>query len=85
MKKGDTFMNYALRTDLEDAYRAKVFGSMGCEGEDEDRHCSELDRRMKALDEKEVYISLKAFVEKHRKTVVKTLEYLQKKEGEQRK
>lgn len=83
MTKGETFLNYSLKADLEDAYRAKVFESMGCEGEDEDRHCSELDRRMKALDEKEVFITLKAFVEKHRKTVIKTLEYLQTKEGEQ--
>lgn len=84
MSKGDTFVNYSLLTDLEGAYRAKVFPDMGIDGEEEERYVSELERRMIALDDKSVYIAVKAFVDTHRATVIKTLEYLQKKEGEKK-
>jgi len=78
MKKGDTFVDYGLLKDLESAYRAKVFPDMGVEGEDEERYVSELKRRMTALDEKSVYIAIRAFVDAHRTTVIRSLEYLQK-------
>ena len=82
MSIGDTFINYALLKDLEAAYRAGVFPDMGIEDEDEERYVSELERRMIACDEKSVYIAIKSFVAEHRQTVIKTLEYLQHKEGE---
>lgn len=82
MSAGDAFVNYALCRDLVEAHAAGVFPEMGIEGEDEDRHVSELERRMKALDEKEVYIAVKTFIENHMRTVVRSLEYMQKKEGE---
>ena len=78
MSVGDTFIDYSLLADLEDAYRAKVFPDMGVEGEEEERYVSELKRRMIALDDKSVYVAVKAFVDTHRTTVIKTLEYLQK-------
>jgi len=81
MSSGDTFVNYALCRDLVKAHDAGVFPDMGIDGEDEERHVSELERRLKAFDDKEVYIAVKTFANHHRKTVVKTLEYMQK-EGE---
>ena len=74
--KGDNFVNYALCKDLVGAHRAGVFPDMGIESAQEDRYVSELERRMKALDEKSVYIAVKSFAEEHRETVIRTLDYL---------
>lgn len=87
---GDNFVNYALCTDLKKAHKAGVFEEMGIESEQEDRYVSELERRMKALDAKSVYIAVKSFAEEHRETVIRTLEYLddqqrqKQREGEKR-
>lgn len=80
---GETYVNYALQKDIIKAFNAGVFPEIGDISEDEERHTSELERRMKALDEKEVYIALKTFVNYHRRTVVKTLEYMNR-EGERK-
>lgn len=78
---GDDFVNYTLLRDIDKAYKAGVFPDKGIDNEDEDRYLSELERRMTALDDKSVYVAIKAFVKHHRKTVVRTLEYMEK-EGE---
>lgn len=78
---GDTFVDYELCRYLEKAHKAGVFENMGIQGENEDRHVSELDRRMRALDEKEVFITVKAIVENNWETFAKTIIFL-KKEGE---
>ena len=79
---GENFVNYALLKDLKKAHKAKVFDDMGDDSEQEDRFVSELERRMAALDEKETYIAVKTFVDHHRETVIKTLEYLNRKGSE---
>ena len=81
VKVGEAFVNYALLKIIIRAFKARVFEEMGDVSEDEERHVSELERRMKALDEKEVFIAVSTFVKHHRKTVVKTLEFIEK-EGE---
>lgn len=79
----EPFVDYGLIRDVDEAEEegvisAEVFG----DEELEFRHLSELERRMRAFDEAEVYIAIKAFIGHHRETVIRTLEYLQKKEGE---
>ena len=80
--KGDNFVSYTLLEDLRKAYAAGVFHEMGDISENEDRYVSELERRMMALDEKSTYIAIKALVSQHFDTVVKSLAYLKKQEGE---
>lgn len=78
---GDDFVNYALKRDLVKANKAGVFEDMGDDSEQEDRHVSELERRMLALDDKETYIAVKTLLQSHSKTFIKTLYYM-KEEGE---
>lgn len=78
---GDNFVNYALKRDLKKAHKAGVFKDIGDESEQEDRHVSELERRMNALDEKETYIAVKTLIKMHSETFIKTLYYM-KEEGE---
>ena len=79
---GEAFVNYALLKYIRKAFKARVFDEMGDVSEDEERHVSELERRMKALDEKEVFIATYTFVKYHKETVDKTLAFIEK-EGEQ--
>ena len=77
---GETLIDYTLCEDLVDAEKAGVFTDLSVPGENEDRHVSELGRRMIALDEKETYLTIKTLIENHWETFVKTIHYL-KKEG----
>ena len=77
--KGETLVDYALCEDLIDAEKAGVFTDMSVPGENEDRHVSELGRRMKALDEKETYITVRALVMNHWDTFSKSIQYLERK------
>lgn len=82
---GEVFIDYALLKDLEKAYEAGVFTEKGDESENEERHVSELARRMSALDEKETYIAVQSLVKHHKQTVIDTIKYLnsrKEKEGE---
>ena len=72
---GETLIDYGLLGVIRRAFKFGVFEEYGDKSENEDRHISELHRRMAALDEKEVFVAMKAFIELHPKTVVKTLEY----------
>ena len=76
---GETLIDYALCKDLDEAEEAGVFVDMSVPGENEDRHVSELGRRMKALDEKETYIAVRALVMNHWETFSKSIQYLERK------
>lgn len=80
MSAGDTYVNYALLDDIRKAFSARVIDDMGVDSEEEDRHVSELERRMAALDEKETYIAVKTLIATHRDTFKKAVKYI--KEGE---
>lgn len=80
-KKGEDFVNYALLRIIKKGFDARVFDEFGEDSEDEDRHVSELDRRMRALDQKEVFVTVKAIVESNWETFAKTIIFL-KQEGE---
>ena len=81
MNKEESFIDFALCKDIIKAHKAGVFEDMGVEGEEEDRYVSALKRRMRAFDEKSVFVAIRTFVKHQRETVVRTLEYIQK-EGE---
>jgi len=72
-----TSVDYALLKDIERAHRAGVFPDMGVNNDNEKLHVSELEYRIMAFDEKETYIAIKTLVDHHRKTVARTLEYLE--------
>lgn len=76
---GETLIDYALCEDLEEAEDAGVFTGIGIPGENEDRHCSELARRMNALDAKEIYITVKTLATNHWDTFSKSILYLERK------
>lgn len=78
---GETFVNYGLLKDIEGAVKAGVI-KKGIDNEDESRHVSELERRLSALDDKETYIAIKTLIKHHKKTVLKTLEYMEGKSNE---
>jgi len=85
MTEVKTAVDYALLKDLKKAHKAGVFEDIGVDNENEKLHVSELEYRLEAFDEKETYIAVKTLVRQHRKTVVNTLEYLNKeKEGEKK-
>lgn len=75
------FIDFDLVKDIKKAHKAGVFTDMGDESENEERHVSELERRMAALDEKETYVTIKTLVKHHRRTVIKTFEYMEKEGG----
>lgn len=78
---GETVVDYALLKELDEAEEAGVFKGIGVPGENENRHVSELSYRMKALDDKETYIAVKALVTTHWEAFKRTLEYLERREG----
>lgn len=76
---GEVFIDYALLKDIDEAYEAGIFPEKGDESENEQRHMSELARRMNALDDKETYIAVKTLIKHHKQTVLKTLKYIKQK------
>lgn len=77
--KGETLVDYLLKKDLEIAEKAGLFKDCGVPGENEDRHISELGRRMAALDDKEIYVTLRAIVLNHWEAFSKSILYLERK------
>lgn len=73
---GETLIDYTLKDNLKDAWNAGVFDDNGCPGENEDRHCSELSRRVSVFDEKETYIAIRALVMNHWETFSKSIQFL---------
>lgn len=78
---GETAIDYQLKETIKEAYKAKVFSDIGVQDENEDRHCSELSNRMKALDDKETFIVTKVLATNHWEVFKRTLEYLERREG----
>ena len=79
------FINFGLIKNVRQAVLDKIFKQEVFDTEEEERHLSELERRMKALDEVEVYVVTRTFVNHHTDIFVKTLEYISRekeKEGE---
>ena len=79
MNVGETLIDYALKKDLAEAEQDGIFTNCGVPGENEDRHCSELARRMDALDAKEIYITIKTLATNHWDMFSKTIMYLERK------
>ena len=75
-----SFINYDLMHDIERVVDAGVIKEIGDDKDTEERHLSELARRMAALDDVEVYTVITALIKHHRDTFIKTLEHM---EGEQ--
>jgi len=75
---GETFISYVLLTIVRKAFSARVFDDYGDDSEEEDRHLSELERRMAALDEKETFVVVKTLFENHRETFEKTVLFLER-------
>ena len=75
-------INYKTQRKIERIVDAGVIGEIGDDSELEIRHITELEDRMKALDDKEVFVVINTLVKYHREIFVKTLEYLEK-EGEE--
>lgn len=75
-----SFINYDLMHDIERVVDAGVIKEIGDDKDTEERHLSELARRMAALDDVEVYTVITALIKYHRDTFIKTLEHM---EGEQ--
>lgn len=74
---GDTFVDYALAKDVKGASEAGIF-DMGIDSEEEDRHISELERRVAAFDGKEIYITIKTIIENNWETFSKSIQYLER-------
>lgn len=76
---GETLIDYALKKDLEEAEKDGMFEDCGIPGENEDRHCSELARRLNAFDSKEIYIAVKTLATNHWEMFSKSILYLERK------
>lgn len=72
-------VNYLLAKDVQKALEAGVI--KGTYSRFNEPSISELEQRIKALDEIDTYVVIKAIVKYHRETLVNTLEYMEK-EGE---
>ena len=77
----EPFVNFALMKDIQKAIDAGIIHPNAEDNEYEENHLSELERRMRALDEVEDYVTVKALVKHHRQTFVRILDYMNK-EGE---
>ena len=80
--KDEPFVNFALMKDIEKAIAAGVIHPNAEDNEYEENHLSELERRMRALDEVEDYVTVKTLVKHHRQLFVRILDYMNR-EGEQ--
>ena len=79
-----SFINFALVKDVKGAREDGIIQDRGIDTEEEQRHVSELERRVRAFDDEEMYVTLKSFIKYHVKTLSKILVYLEKKEGEKK-
>lgn len=71
------FINYDLMHQIERVVDAGVIKEIGDDKETEERHLSELSRRIAALDDVEVYTVITALVKHHRDTFIKVLENME--------
>lgn len=73
-------INWLLAEEIKDAINAGAINEKYCNFNEPS--ISELERRMKALDEIDVYVVVKTLVKYRRELFVRILEYMNKKEGE---
>lgn len=73
-------INWLLAEEIKDAINAGAIKEKYCNFNEPS--ISELERRMKALDEIDVYVVVKTLVKYRRELFVRILEYMNKKEGE---
>ena len=73
-------INYILLEEIKEAIDDGVISGMYSNFNEPS--ISELERRIKALDEIDVYVTIKTLVKYRRKLFVDILEYMNKKEGE---
>lgn len=83
MEIGETLIDYELLKEVDRAVLDRVI-NQGDDSENEDRHISLLDNLMIPLDDKEVFVLVRNLIKYHREDFVKTLEYLNRKEGEKK-
>lgn len=76
------FIDYDLVKDIKKALAAELFEDVGIEYEEEERHVSELSRIILALDDEELFVFVRTLVKHRKEQLVKTLEYMNKQEGE---
>lgn len=75
----EAFVDFALMSDIRKAEKAKVIHlNVSLDNEYEEPHLSELERRLIPFDEVETFVTVKTLVKYHRKTLLKTLEYMEK-------
>ena len=80
--KEEPFVNFALMKDVRKAEAAGIIHpNAPLDSEYEENHLSELERRSRALDEVEDYVTIKTLIKYHRKLFVRILEYMNQ-EGE---
>lgn len=78
----EPFVNFALMKDVRKAEAAGIIHpNAPLDSEYEENHLSELERRSRALDEVEDYVTIKTLIKYHRKLFVRILEYMNQ-EGE---
>lgn len=79
----ESFVNFALMKDVRVAEKDGVIHlNIPLDNVYEEPHLSELERLLRNLDEVETYVAVKALVKHQRATLIRTLEYMDKK-GEQ--
>lgn len=78
----EPFVNFALMNAIRKAEQAGVIHpNAPLDSEYEENHLSELERRFRALDEVEDFVTIATLVKHNKKLFVKILEYMNK-EGE---
>ena len=75
-------INYLLLGEIKQAIEAKVISGMYCNFNEPS--ISELEQRIKALDDIDVYVVIKTLVKYRRELFVNILEYMNEQEGEKK-
>lgn len=83
MRTEEPFVNFALMNDVRKAEQAGVIHpNASLDNEYEENHLSELERRFRALDEVEDFVTIATLVKHNKKLFVEILEYMNTEEGE---
>ena len=79
MRTEEPFVNFALMDDVRKAEQAGVIHpNAPLDSEYEENHLSELERRFRALDEVEDFVTIATLVKHNKKLFVRILEYMNK-------
>ena len=77
---GESFVNFLLMQDVGQAEKDKIITlNVPLDNEYEEAHLSELERRLRAFDEVETYVAIKALVKHQRETLIRIFDYMEKK------